>query len=384
MATSRRKPFKASTVRRRRKPAGSDLEPNARVEGAHVGFMRKWAGEVSGIQREQWPAIRKLIVAEQERLGTRSDSILSSGNKGWECGRALRTDQIPKSLPKINSLVSDMVAEYKSKVASDKGSSEERVEGIEGALESTSSTAWADNIESLVGQTPGLSGDAKSEIADFLIGEEVRIPRSVRRGWIREQLGLISGAPISPVKVAGKLIETISGRSMKRLRSIVTKGILRGTRVESIMKDLAGLPGMTSRHAELIARDQVVKQNGSMIRLRHQGLGVTHYTWQTVGDERVRDTHRARQGKRYSYAKGPPNGLNPGQEIQCRCWASPDLLGAVKNLKARKARGDSMAPSPRARVVRVSQLLRQSAPTADPRRDRSRTDQARLRTSLSY
>ena len=256
------------------------------------------------------------------------------------CGR--RADQLPRSLPKVNGLVRDMVDDYTRQFEADQEKSTKRTTDIEGALESTSSTAWADNIESLVDLVPGLGGDEKTTISDFLIGEEPGIPRSVRRSWIREQLGLISGKPLAPVKVAGKLIETISGRSMKRLRSIVTKGILRGTRVESIMGQLAGLPGMTSRHAELIARDQVVKQNARMTRIRHEGIAVTHYTWQTVGDERVRKKHRAFNGKRYSYKKGAPTGVNPGEEIQCRCWASPDLLGAVANLRKRKARGDSL------------------------------------------
>lgn len=320
----------ASKVLRRRKPAGSSLEPNPRVEGAHVRFMDSWAREVSRIQRANWPAIRKLIVSEQRRLGARSDSA--------------RADQTQKSVPKVNALVRDMVAEYAARVSAESDQSEARTKEIEGALESTSSTAWADNIESLVDLVPGLGGDEKTEINEFLISEEPGIPRSVRREWIREQLGLISARPVAPVKVAGKLIETISGRSMKRLRKIVTQGILRGTRVESIMKDLAGLPGMTSRHAELIARDQVVKQNGRMTQIRHEGIGVTHYTWQTVGDQRVRKKHQFYRGKRYSYTKGPPGGLNPGLEIQCRCWASPDLLGAVRNLRAAKARGDARPP----------------------------------------
>lgn len=332
MATTRRKPFRASTVRRKSKPAGSTIEPNPKVEASHVGFLGSWADTVSSVQRAEWPTIRKLIIAEQARLGTRTDSV--------------RRDQLPSSLPKINGLVRSMIADYTRKVAADRTKSEKRAGDIERALEGTSSTAWADNIESLINLTPGLGGDEKSEIADFLIAEEPGIPRSVRRSWIREQLGLIGGKPISPIKVAGKVIESISGRSMKRLRSIVTKGILRGTRVESIMGQLSELTGITFRHAELLARDQVVKQNARMTRIRHEGIGVTHYTWQTVGDDRVRKTHKAfgrGGGQRYSYKKGAgPNGVNPGEEIQCRCWSSPDLLGAVRALRKRKARGDSM------------------------------------------
>lgn len=355
MATTRRKPFRASTVRRKSKPAGSTIEPNPKVEASHVGFLGSWADTVSSVQRSEWPTIRKLIESEQTRLGTRLDAryhgytavnspscaVLKTTIDG-----GFRRDQLPSSLPKVNGLVRSMIADYTRKVAADRTKSEKRAGDIERALEGTSSTAWADNIESLINLTPGLGGDEKSEIADFLIAEEPGIPRSVRRSWIREQLGLIGGKPISPIKVAGKVIESISGRSMKRLRSIVTKGILRGTRVESIMGQLSELTGITFRHAELLARDQVVKQNARMTRIRHEGIAVTHYTWQTVGDDRVRKTHKAfgrGGGQRYSYKKGAgPNGVNPGEEIQCRCWSSPDLLGAVRALRKRKARGDSM------------------------------------------
>lgn len=339
---------RASRVRRKRKPAGRDIEADPRVENAHVGFLRTWAGTLNGIQREHFPEIRKIIVAEQERLGTRRDCGDSEKNLNWSNKNSaqIRADQLPKSIRTVNQLIAEMLGEYAVKVARGETQAEGRVDIIEGALESTSATAWADNIESLVLQSPRLSAGEKTELSDFLIAEEPDIPKTVRNSWIREQLGLISAKPIAPVRVAGKLIETISGRSMKRLNSIVTKGILKGTRVETIMKDLAELPGITSRHAETLARDQVVKQNGRMTRIRHEGIGVTHYTWQNVGDQRVRKTHRARQGKRYSYAKGPPGGLNPGLEILCRCWASPDLSGALANLRKRN-RGDSLRRLPR-------------------------------------
>ena len=355
---------RASTVRRRkRKPAGTDIEPDPRVEKSHVGFLRTWAGTLNGVQREHFPEIRELIVAEQERLGTRSDSnVLSSVHALSKCGRA-RSDQLPKSIRTVNQLIAEMLGEYAVKVARGSTQAEGRAGTIEGALESTSATAWADNIESLVQQSARLNAGQKTELSDFLIAEEPDIPKSVRRSWIREQLALISGKPIAPVRVAGRLIETISGRSMKRLNSIVTKGILKGTRVETIMRDLAELPGITSRHAENLARDQVVKQNGRMTRIRHEGIGVTHYTWQNVGDQRVRKTHRARQGKRYSYAKGPPGGLNPGLEPLCRCWASPDLAGALASLRKRN-RGDSMRRLPRR--LRVSRLPVEVRQLAEP------------------
>jgi SPP1 gp7 family putative phage head morphogenesis protein len=308
------------------------------VENAHVRFMKKWAGQVNAVQKSHESRIRKTIIAEQKRLGTRKDS---------------RQDAQQESIRSVDAIINDMVADYVKRVSGGSAKSRKQTVAIESGLESTSSEAWADNIESLVSLTPGLDKEGEAEVNEFLISEEPDIPPKVRKQWISQQLGLISGKPVSPVKVAGRTIETISGRSMRRIRKTVTEGILRGTRVESIMKSLGEIPGMTSRHAELIARDQVVKQNGRMTRIRHEGIGVTHYTWQTVGDQRVRKKHQAFQGRRYSYTKGAGvDGVNPGEEIQCRCWPSPDLLGAVRNLRAKRQRGD--------RLTRLPYILRAS------------------------
>ena len=303
---------RASTVRRRRNPAGKDIEVDPRVEDAHVGFLGRWAGQINASQRAAWPDIRKLIVAEQKRLGT----LRVDGQP-----RRRRRDADEPAIRSVNAALRDILDDYIAKVKSDEKGATGRATDIESGLERTSSDAWADNIVSKVNMAPGFSRDEKGLINEFLISEEPDIPKSVRRAWIKEQLGLISGAPVAPVRVAGKLIETISGRSQKRMRGIITRGIIRGTRVESVMKELSGLPGMTKRHAELIARDQVVKQNGRMTRIRHEAVGVTHYLWQTVGDDRVRKTHKAfgRRGRnRYSYKRGAgPSGVNPGEEIQC-------------------------------------------------------------------
>jgi len=46
------------------------------------------------------------------------------------------------------------------------------------------------------------------------------------------------------------------------------------------------------------------------------------YIWRTVGDEKVRGSHAARNGKVFQWAK-PPEGGHPGEDHNCRCWAEP-------------------------------------------------------------
>ena len=47
-----------------------------------------------------------------------------------------------------------------------------------------------------------------------------------------------------------------------------------------------------------------------------------YYIWHTVGDEKVRDYHAAREGKVFNWYI-PPAGGHPGEDYNCRCWAEP-------------------------------------------------------------
>jgi SPP1 gp7 family putative phage head morphogenesis protein len=76
-------------------------------------------------------------------------------------------------------------------------------------------------------------------------------------------------------------------------------------------------------HAKFIARDQYAKLNGNLNRVRQSNLGVTEYIWVTVGDDRVRESHKAHNGKTFRWDSPPLNTGHPGQDYQCRCIAQP-------------------------------------------------------------
>jgi SPP1 gp7 family putative phage head morphogenesis protein len=83
--------------------------------------------------------------------------------------------------------------------------------------------------------------------------------------------------------------------------------------------------------AKLIARDQISKYNGQLNQTRQTALGLSKYRWQTSGDERVRDTHKALNGKIFSW-DNPPSVGHPGDEINCRCVALPIFdVGVTEN-----------------------------------------------------
>ena len=76
-----------------------------------------------------------------------------------------------------------------------------------------------------------------------------------------------------------------------------------------------------------IVRDQQNKLNGQLNHMRQQQVGVTHYVWMSVQDQRVRPDHVERNGRLYEWGELPPSE-EPGQPVQCRCTARPVITKA--------------------------------------------------------
>lgn len=72
-----------------------------------------------------------------------------------------------------------------------------------------------------------------------------------------------------------------------------------------------------------IATDQGYNVVSDLNRRRQRENGVEEYEWQTAADDRVRPTHAANNGQRFSW-NDPPGGTgHPGSEVNCRCVALP-------------------------------------------------------------
>ncbi len=63
--------------------------------------------------------------------------------------------------------------------------------------------------------------------------------------------------------------------------------------------------------------------DGDLTRERQRGMGLKRYTWRTSQDERVRESHRIKEGKEFDWTKPPADTGHPGQDFQCRCTAEP-------------------------------------------------------------
>ena len=134
-----------------------------------------------------------------------------------------------------------------------------------------------------------------------------------------------------------RLIKTIPEEYFGKLQGIVSRGLQQGTLAADMGQEIEKLYGVTSRRAQMIARDQVATLNGLISQERQMAAGISFYQWSTSKDARVRESHAEREGRYYAWpgtdAAGmvfngqvilppPPDGP-PGIPINCRCVALP-------------------------------------------------------------
>lgn len=122
-----------------------------------------------------------------------------------------------------------------------------------------------------------------------------------------ENVALIRGLP-----------DDIAGQ----IEKLVTRALSSGTPHPELARQIEERFAVGESRARLIARDQIGKLYGQVNASRQQELGITHFVWRTVHDERVRPEHAALDGETFRYDDPPSEGL-PGEAIACRCSADP-------------------------------------------------------------
>lgn len=146
--------------------------------------------------------------------------------------------------------------------------------------------------------------------------------------WLQDQLSLFATQN-------SQLINSLVEDEIQRVSGVVQRGFQQGLPYRTIEEEIVQTFGVARRHAKLIARDQTVKLNASLTKLRQEDLGIQEYEWQTSGDERVRASHRLmdgaickwddptvyrRQGEtEWSKRTKEMPQNHPGGDVQCRC-----------------------------------------------------------------
>lgn len=129
-----------------------------------------------------------------------------------------------------------------------------------------------------------------------------------------------------------KLADSIVSQYTDKLQTIISEGVQFGYTYDDIAEDIEKLYNTTEDRAKFIARNEISNFNAGVTRQRMQDCGIEVYEWSTSKDERVRDSHKEREGKYFYWNKkedGEINGIpvyatpdyNPGEDYNCRCVA---------------------------------------------------------------
>jgi SPP1 gp7 family putative phage head morphogenesis protein len=124
------------------------------------------------------------------------------------------------------------------------------------------------------------------------------------------------------------LIKSIPQEFIKNIEVVVQNGISEGLRPEEIARQIKGIKGIKSvfgkldNRVKLIAKNETLSINAALAKKRAENVGITEAIWRTSKDERVRDCHQARDGKKYELSKGlfsscDGKTIYPGQEVNC-------------------------------------------------------------------
>jgi SPP1 gp7 family putative phage head morphogenesis protein len=134
--------------------------------------------------------------------------------------------------------------------------------------------------------------------------------------FVQENVSLITSIPM-------RYFDEVEQRTQAAIRT--------GTRHEDLAEELGERFGVAESRAELIARDQTLSFYARLNETRQKAVGLDGYIWRTAKDERVRPYHAEREGERFSW-DDPPEGGHAGTEVNCRCWAEPDVEALIESL----------------------------------------------------
>lgn len=196
--------------------------------------------------------------------------------------------------------------------------------------------SWWQDILNNLNQIRQKFGDFVASIAEALAKKMLNKQKKATDEQLRKQIEKITGLDLSVIlrdediqdafdqalQANVQLIKSIPQQYMDKVEQVILHGVQAGQSTQQIAAEIAKIGQSTEQRAKLIATDQVAKINSRFSQIRQQNLGITHYTWSTSRDERVRHEHRLRDGQLFAW-DNPPSDGHPGMAIRCRCVALP-------------------------------------------------------------
>lgn len=100
----------------------------------------------------------------------------------------------------------------------------------------------------------------------------------------------------------------------------------RGEGLDDILMQFDGMVEKRRNHAQFTAFNQAQNFNAILGKIRAQNAGISTAVWRTSNDERVRPSHKQRNGKEFVLSEGLYSSLDqkkliPGVDYRCRCFA---------------------------------------------------------------
>lgn len=153
------------------------------------------------------------------------------------------------------------------------------------------------------------------------------VDRANWRRWLRAAYGLDDVPPDRALaalvsaweQAAVDAVLRLGDDALARLRAAIIRAVAaRATAREATVAAREAMD--VEARAEAVARVGAAQLVGQLNQARQRGFGVERFVWRTMRDSRVRDAHRAREGRTHRWSDPGPK---PGTEPRCRCHAQP-------------------------------------------------------------
>ncbi|WVH13525.1 head morphogenesis [Acinetobacter phage vB_AbaM_fThrA] len=215
-----------------------------------------------------------------------------------------------------SDLIQDVVKPMRSEIAMD-GILDWMGHVIDGLV-----SRWQDRLDKLSTQVAQeLVGKAKTNYDKRLLGILRKRGFTVNfrhTQYMEDQAQIALGENVA-------LIKSIGNEYLDKVRSAVWRSVKNGYDVESLIKQLKEIDGVTDRRAKNIAKDQTAKLNQAFEKARAEELGITDAIWlHSSASKTPRHDHVKANGTRYKIKEGcliSGTLLQPAELPNCHCRA---------------------------------------------------------------
>lgn len=177
-----------------------------------------------------------------------------------------------------------------------------------------------------VSQIDTVSTGTLQEISDDLRGQVAETAQEASGLWV----------PSVPAQIILERKESIKDAQRAVVEKILERIEKRTEANKDAINDVDALARILSNERDLGQRKmaEVADQQASEFVAQHrkiiyQPIGMDSYVWRTCGDEKVRDGHRALDGRVFRWDNPPiedphtGHRAHPGEAMNCRCTAIP-------------------------------------------------------------